>query len=34
LTGIVLYGLSGAVGWLVGPVVGVVVFVVMIVYPR
>jgi uncharacterized membrane protein len=32
VTGIVLYGLSGVVGWFVGPVVGVAVFVVMIVY--
>ncbi len=32
VTGIVLYGLSGLVGWFVGPVLGVVVFVVMIVY--
>jgi uncharacterized membrane protein len=32
VTGIILYGLSGVVGWLIDPVVGVVVFVVMIVY--
>jgi uncharacterized membrane protein len=32
LTGIVLYGLSGVVGWFVDPGVGAAVFVVMIVY--
>jgi uncharacterized membrane protein len=32
VTGIILYGLSGVVGWFVDPIVGVAVFVVMIIY--